>query len=106
VALFNRWYRQITNGRTPDLFAAYGWASGRLFVQALEKTGGKPTRAALLEALRGIDEFDSNGLFAKGGPASKRPPTCWNLVAIVNGRFQRHPDSPSGFRCDGTFLKV
>jgi hypothetical protein len=80
----------------------YGWASARLFVQALEAAGPKATRAGVIAALKKIDDFDSNGLLAKTGPASKRPATCYAMVTIKGGKYQRL-DPPSGYRCDGQF---
>ena len=107
VALFNKWYRQVTNGKTPDIFAAYGWASARMMVQALQKGGAElPTRETALAGLKTIDDYDGNGMLAKVGPASKRPATCYLIFTVKGGKFMRHPDSPpNGLRCDGSYIK-
>jgi ABC-type branched-subunit amino acid transport system substrate-binding protein len=97
VQLFNKWLKQV--GGKPDIFAAFGWASARLFTQALAAAGPKPTRAAVLAELRKIDTFDSNGMLAPAGPASKRPPNCFMVINVQNGKFQR-ADPPSGFICN------
>jgi ABC-type branched-subunit amino acid transport system substrate-binding protein len=99
VALFNQWLQKV--GGKPDFFAAMGWASARLMVQALQQTpGGKPTRQAVMSTLKGIHKFDSNGLLAPADPAGKVPPTCWVLADVKGGKFVRDPATPSGFRCD------
>ena len=98
VQLFNKWYKQV-GGKTPDIFAAFGWESARLFVQALGNAGAKPTRASVLAELKKIDNFDGNGMLAPVGPASKRPSGCFMTIKVQNGKFQR-ADPPSGFICN------
>jgi ABC-type branched-subunit amino acid transport system substrate-binding protein len=97
VALFNKWLKQV--GGKPDIFAAFGWESGRLFVQALTAAGPKPTRANVMAQLKQIDNFDGNGMLAPAGPASKRPPNCFIVISVQNGKFVR-ADPPSGFICN------
>jgi len=97
VQLFNKWLKQV--GGKPDIFAAFGWESARLFVQALTAAGPKPTRANVMAQLKGIDNFDGNGMLAPAGPASKRPPTCFIVINVQNGKFVR-ADPPSGYICN------
>ncbi|MBV8980989.1 MAG: ABC transporter substrate-binding protein [Acidimicrobiia bacterium] len=97
VQLFNKWLKQV--GGKPDIFAAFGWESARLFVQALQAAGPKPTRANVMAQLKQIDNFDGNGMLAPAGPASKRPPTCFIVIGVQNGKFVRS-DPPSGFLCN------
>jgi len=107
VQLFNKWLKQV--GGKPDIFAAYGWESARLFVQALTAdpaVAAKPTRAGVLARLKQIDNFDGNGMLAPAGPASKRPPNCFMVVKVDNGKFVR-ADPPSGFICNmGDYYKA
>jgi ABC-type branched-subunit amino acid transport system substrate-binding protein len=106
VALFSKWLKQTTPGQHPDIFAAYGWESGRLFVQALTAAGAKPTRASVMAELKKIDNFDGNGMLAPAGPASKRPPTCFIVMKVEGGKFVRS-DPPSGFICNkGDYFRV
>jgi ABC-type branched-subunit amino acid transport system substrate-binding protein len=105
VALFNTWIKKVRPGFKPDIFAAFGWASGRLFEQAAKSAGGNLTRSSFTAALGKIDSFDSNGLVAPAGPASKRPPTCYILIKVAGGKFQRTDEPPNGYRCnDGGFF--
>ena len=98
VALFDQWVNRV--GGKPDLYAVYSWAAARMMVQALQQAGGKPTRAAIMSALKTVHRFDANGLLAPADPAGKVPPTCWILVRVKNGKFVRDPATPSGFRCE------
>ena len=97
VQLFNKWLKQV--GGKSDIFAAFGWESARLFVQALTAAGPKPTRANVMAQLKQIDNFDGNGMLAPAGPASKRPPSCFIVINVQNGKFVR-ADPPSGFICN------
>ena len=99
VQLFLKWLKQVDPGRKPDIFAAFGWESARLFVQALTAAGAKPTRAGVVAELKKIDNFDGNGMLAPAGPASKRPPSCFMVINVQNGKFTR-ADPPSGFICN------
>jgi ABC-type branched-subunit amino acid transport system substrate-binding protein len=106
VALFVQWFRRSFPGATPDLYAAYGWLSGLLFVQALNAAKA-PTRVALNNALKGITDFTGNGFMAPTGPGTKTPPDCYLLVDVKGGKFVRDPaDPPNGFRCgDGGYFR-
>jgi ABC-type branched-subunit amino acid transport system substrate-binding protein len=99
VQLFLKWLKQVAPGQHPDIFAAYGWQSARLFTQALAAAGPKPTRASVTAELKKIDNFDGNGMLAPSGPASKRPPNCFMIIKVEGGKFIRS-DPPSGFICD------
>ncbi len=103
VNLFLTWLNKTHPGFQPDIYTVYGWASGRLFAQALQAAGKNPTRASVTTALRNITNFDSNGLLAPGNPAAKTPPTCWMLVRVENNAFVRVTPPNKGVRCDGTF---
>ena len=92
-------------GYQPDLFAAYGWGSGRLFAKAAQDAGPKLTRAGLLAALKKIDDWNGYGLFPSAGPASKRPATCFIFEQVKGGKFVRWNSPPPGFQCVGHFLR-
>jgi ABC-type branched-subunit amino acid transport system substrate-binding protein len=106
VALFNDWMSKTHPDAHPDLFSVYGWASARMFVQALEAAGPQATRASLLSALQGITTFNSNGLLADGGPATKTPATCYIMAQVHDGQFARVDDPPDGFRCDAPYFEL
>ncbi|MEY2463869.1 MAG: hypothetical protein QOH64_2007 [Acidimicrobiaceae bacterium] len=106
VALFNEWVAKTHPDAHPDLFTVYGWTSARLFVQALEAAGPKATRASLIAALQGVSTFNSNGLLATGGPASKTPASCYIMVQVHDGKFSRVDDPPDDFRCDAQYFEL
>ncbi len=104
VALFRTWMGKVHPNFPTDIFTVYGWTSARLFVQALQAAGPNPTRASVLAALRNVHSYDSNGLLAASDPADKRAPTCWLLIRIHSGKYERYQDPSTGFRCDGGYF--
>ena len=100
VALMDKWIQKVKPGFTPDIFAAYAWASGRLLFQAMENVGPKVTRAALNDAIKKIGVFDDSTLFAPSNPGAKGPASCWILLKVVGGKYTRTDSPKTGFRCD------
>jgi ABC-type branched-subunit amino acid transport system substrate-binding protein len=106
VDLFLTWLKKTHPSANADLFTVYGWASARMFVQALQAAGPQAKRATLIAALKNIHQFDSNGILQAGDPAGKTPGACYVIADIKGGKFVRAPDSASGFRCDGNYNLV
>jgi ABC-type branched-subunit amino acid transport system substrate-binding protein len=105
VALYQKWMAQAAPNVGIDLFSAYGWAEGQLFVQAARSAGPKLTRPALLTALRGISSF-SSGILAPGHPSSKEPGWCYVLTKVVHGGFTRVDSPATDYRCDVGFFRA
>ena len=104
VADFQKWMKLSGNGNSMDLFAAYGWSSGMLFVQALKAAGPKATRADVLAQLRKITKFDGNGILAPADPAGKHAPRCWLFSQVKSGKWVRVDTPTKAFRCDGGYF--
>ena len=102
VKLFQKWMKKAHSDVTPDLFAMFSWASAALFVQALKAAGQNPTRADLLTALKNIHSFDDNGFVAPADVGNKKPPACWMLVKVENGKFLRALPKGKGYTCKPT----
>ena len=104
VALFDKWYSSVSGGQSPTIYAAYGWLSGMMFVQGIN-AGGAPTRAALVNGLKTITNFNGNGMSQPTNPAGKVPGTCYIIIDVNNGKFVRDSATPSGFTCNGTYVR-
>jgi ABC-type branched-subunit amino acid transport system substrate-binding protein len=98
IKLFNQWAQKIKPGYKPDLFATFSWAEGRLLFKAMEAVGPKLTRAALIEAVRKVGQWDSYGMISPANPGTKTPPTCFMVIEVRNARFNRLFPS-KGFEC-------
>ena len=70
-----------------------------LFVDGLNE-GGALTQSALLTGLGKVNQFTANGMVAADDPAHKKPPTCYLIVDVKDGKFVRDAtDPPTGFNC-------
>lgn len=100
VALFNEWMKRIDPNQPVDLFSMYGWISGRLFVDAMQKASS-PTRAKLLAGMKTITRWDANGMVAPVNPAGKKASDCFFVFTITKGTFKRvFPSDGRSFACD------
>jgi ABC-type branched-subunit amino acid transport system substrate-binding protein len=107
VQLFNEWVHKVRPGYKPDLFAVFGWGSVRLLADAIKAAGPHITRANVNDAIRRLGEYDVHGLIAPANPGTKQPPTCYILVRVNNGKFERFDSPAPNFRCaDGGYFKV
>jgi ABC-type branched-subunit amino acid transport system substrate-binding protein len=104
VAAFDTWMRRLDPNAILDVFSIFGWTSCVMFVQAAKAAGPHLTRASLLAQLAKITSFDGNGLLAPANPAGKVPPTCYLMLQVKNGKWQRRDGPNAGFRCDGSYV--
>ena len=73
-----------------------------MFVDALKAAGQNPTRAGLIDALKNIHNFDGNGMVAPADVGNKKPPACWMLLKVDNGKFVRVLPKSKGYTCKPT----
>jgi len=58
------------------------------------------TRAALLREVRGIDDFDADGIFGPRNIGGREPSGCYTLLQVRDGEFTRvHPSEPTELDC-------
>jgi hypothetical protein len=85
---------------------ASAWAAGVLLRDAVQEIVARDgvngvTRAALLDALRGIRDFDADGMFGRIDIGGKRPNMCGVIMQVRDGKFVRlEPKEPGTLRCD------
>jgi ABC-type branched-subunit amino acid transport system substrate-binding protein len=101
---FQTWYGRVSGGASPDLFAAYGWSSAQLFVQALKAAGPKASRKTLFAELKKVTSFNAGGLLATANPAQNKPGNCWIFTQAINAAWERQDSPASTFRCDGPYV--
>ena len=60
-------------------------------------------RKALLAALANTHDFNDNGMVAPVDVGSRQPGSCYAILQLHNGHYDRVDDPPTGFRCDGSY---
>jgi ABC-type branched-subunit amino acid transport system substrate-binding protein len=98
MQLYIQWLNRTSPGAKPDYFGFYAWSAGRLFVKLATQIGAKLTRTAMLSALKGVHEWNGNGLHATHDIGNKIMSNCFLYLEIQNGTFKRK-DPGSGFEC-------
>jgi len=87
--LFLKYVKKVNPSWVPDLYTLFGWASGALFVQALQAAGPHPTRGAVIAQLKKITSFNADGMVAPTNPAAKKPTGCFIIATLKNGKYVR-----------------
>ena len=62
MKLYRSWLNQVSPGADPNFYGVYAWSAARLFVQQATALGGGLTRESLVQSLKGVKDWTSNGL--------------------------------------------
>jgi len=100
------WLTKTHPGDTANIYGVDAWASGVLFVQALQAAGSTPNRSALINQLNKITSFSADGLLPASNPAAKQGATCIVVVGISGTKYVRLDPPTSGFECNGTYVHI
>ncbi len=96
---FVTWYQRTNPGADIDFFAIEAWVAADLYVSALRKVSGPPTRGKVLASLQSFTDYDAHGFIAPINPAQKKNAQCFQIAKVRDGHWYRaHPSSP-GFDC-------
>jgi ABC-type branched-subunit amino acid transport system substrate-binding protein len=101
MQLFMAWMNRVAPGFTHDIFAEFAWSAGLAFYKAAEAVGPHLTRAALLQQLAQIHQWDGGGVQPPEDFGSKIPSQCFMYVKINgsgNGFSRVYPSS--GYQCN------
>lgn len=109
IKLFNEWMKKTDPNQPVNLFAMYGWLSGRLFGDAMNKMakeGKNPVRADLLNTLKTWGTWDGYGMVAPVKVGTKTPSDCFFVfTSTPDAKFRRtYPEGSAPYSCsDGPF---
>jgi hypothetical protein len=90
----------------PNVFGADAFAAGLLFERVVGEVVAEDgpnglTRAALLERLPAVDDFDAGGWFGPIDVAHQRPSNCSVLLQVRGGAFARvYPEERGTLNCE------
>jgi hypothetical protein len=91
----------------PDGFGAQAFAAGELFAKVVDdivadKGPNGITRAAILEDLAKIHDFDAGGMIPSTDVGAKGSSACFVLMQVKDGKFVRvQPTKKGTFDCSG-----
>jgi ABC-type branched-subunit amino acid transport system substrate-binding protein len=103
MANYMKWVKKM--GGTPTSIGVEVWSAGLLFATAVQSLGSNVTRKGLLTALKGIHQWDGNGIQAPADPGNKVPTGCFLYLQVKNGKFVRlYPKQ--GFACSKAIATV
>ncbi|MDE3086793.1 MAG: ABC transporter substrate-binding protein, partial [Acidobacteriota bacterium] len=105
MQLFLSWMNRVAPGFTHDIFAEFAWSAGLAFLQAAKAVGGHLTRAALLQQLAQIHNWDGGGVQPPEDFGNKVPTNCFSYFKINqsgSGFSRVYPSS--GYDCSSGSL--
>jgi hypothetical protein len=88
MRLYEQWLQQVAPGAAPSYFGLFAWSATRLFVQEAAALGGRLTRAAVVERLRRVHNWTSNGLHAPEDVGGKTNGNCWRFLRLEGGHWR------------------
>ena len=106
VNTFLTWLNNAHPGAAADLYGVDAWAAGQLLIQAMQGAGSNVTPATTEAAIKGITNFDADGLIGPSSPGTKTPSHCLVMAEVVNGNWKRIDPATTGFDCSGTYHNI
>jgi ABC-type branched-subunit amino acid transport system substrate-binding protein len=100
MRLYLQWLQQVAPGATPSYFGLFAWSATRLFVQEAAALGGRLSRAAVVDRLRRVHSWTSNGLHAPQDVGGKTNGSCWRFLRLDSGRWR--PVGGTSYLCHGS----
>ena len=94
MQLYVKWLHQVAPGAKPSFFGMYAWGAAKLFSEMALGLGGQLTRHNLVVALRGVHNYNANGLFAPQDVGGKTTTGCQTMIQLVNGQWVRRTPYP------------
>jgi len=99
MALYQQWLQQVKPGATPTFFGVFSWSAARLFVEQSIALGGRLSRQTLVDSVKRVDKWTSNGIHSPQHVGSKETGDCWRWIRLEKGRWV--PEGPTRFTCSG-----
>ena len=97
MVLYRQWLERVAPGSIPNYYGLFAWSASRLFVQKATELGGDLTRPALVDALKGVKDWTSNGIHAPMAIGAKTTPGCIKMFRLDSGSWSQV--SPGDFMC-------
>lgn len=96
---YKQWLQQTSPGANPTFFGLYAWSASKLFVEQAIALGGKLSRPALVERLKGVKNWTGGGSHGPMQVGAKHAPSCIRFLQVKNNKFV--PLRGTKFVCGG-----
>ena len=97
MVLYRQWLERVAPGSVPNYYGLFAWSAARLFVQKATELGGKLSRPALVDAIKGVKGWTSNGIHAPMQVGAKETPGCIKMLQLDGDSWSQV--SPGDFMC-------
>lgn len=91
------WLQQVAPGANPTFYGVFAWSAAALFVREALALGGQLSRASLVRAFSGVNNWTANGMTSPQNVGGKINGSCWRIIQLQNGRW----NNLGGYQCDG-----
>jgi ABC-type branched-subunit amino acid transport system substrate-binding protein len=98
ATVMKTWYDRTFPGADLDFFALFGWVAGEMLSRAIRDAGPDPTQAKVVAALRTYSAYQS-AYETVVNPAGKKAPSCFEVVTVKGGKWQKIAPTGPGFVC-------
>ena len=99
MQLYQAWLQQVKPNATPTFFGVFSWSAARLFVERSIALGGKLNRESLVQSVKQVDNWTSNGLHSPQHVGSKQTGDCWRWITLKSGKWV--PEGSTKYTCSG-----
>jgi ABC-type branched-subunit amino acid transport system substrate-binding protein len=99
MQLYQAWLQQVKPGATPTFFGVFSWSAARLFVERSIALGGRLSRESLVQSVKQVDNWTSNGLHSPQHVGSKETGDCWRWITLKSGKWI--PEGSTKYTCSG-----
>ena len=86
---FLKYLQQVAPGADPTFYSAWAWSAAALFTREALTLGGKLTRASLVNALRGVHDWNTGGMTAPQNVGGKMNGSCWRFIKLSGSSWKR-----------------
>ncbi|MET3963494.1 ABC-type branched-subunit amino acid transport system substrate-binding protein [Marmoricola sp. OAE513] len=97
--LYNTYLQQVAPGAKPTFFGLFAWSAAKLFVEQSIELGGKLSRPALVNSLRGVKNWTAGDLHGPMQVGAKHAPSCIRFLQVKNNKFV--PIKGTKYVCNG-----
>lgn len=101
--LYVSYLEQSSPGAKPGFFGLFAWSAARLFVEQATGLGGGLTRQSLVDSMRSVRDWTSNGLHAPQQVGLKRIAECWRFITWDGSDWNAREGTK--YQCSGTTTK-